>query len=146
MKTDKKLNIAKILMPYVLIMLGLNILLHAFIAFRGNQIDIESQLFLATIAVYYFYFNYFKENKNLSKVRFGKLVAHFIGYLIVNLGYFIHAYILIALGNEAIKGGYTLINETWFGAVFGMATFWGIGLLIHSIASIASRGFEDIYS
>ncbi|MBP6880293.1 hypothetical protein KBC31_01540 [Candidatus Saccharibacteria bacterium] len=146
MKINKELNAAKLLLPYLFIMLGTNILLHIFIAVRGNNIDIESQLFLAIIAIYYIYFNQIKANKPLSKIRFGKLVGHFIGYLIVNLGYFIHAYVLLISDSDAIKfgGGRIALNPGWFGVLFGMATFWGIGLLIHTIASVASRGYEDL--
>jgi hypothetical protein len=37
---------------------------------------------------------------------------------------------------------YLPVDPGWFGATFAMAGFWGIGLTVHAIASIAQRGFE----
>lgn len=132
------------LLQYTTVMIALSTLLQIFIAVRGNHIDFLSQLFLAVIAVYYFWYHYTTKNQ-LSKIRFGRLVAHLIGFLVVNLSYHIHALILFVTSNPAIKGsdGFT-IDPSWFGVLFGMFSFWGIGLLIHLLASIANRGFEEL--
>jgi hypothetical protein len=134
----------KSLLQYALVLVILSTLLQIFIAIRGNHIDFLSQLFLVVIAVYYFWYHYATKNQ-LSKLRFGRLVAHLIGFLVINLSYHIHALILFVTSNPAIKGteGFT-IDPAWFGVLFGMFSFWGVGLLIHLVASVVNRGFEEL--
>lgn len=119
-------------------------LLQIFIAIRGNHIDLVSQLLLACVALYYAWYHITAKNL-LCRVRFGRLVAHLTGFLIVNLSYHAHAFILYVSNNPAIRGTADFsIDSGWFGVLFGMTTFWGIGLLIHTIASIANRGYEEL--
>ncbi|MDQ5886372.1 MAG: hypothetical protein QG623_422 [Patescibacteria group bacterium] len=132
------------LLRYTGLMVLFSTILQIIIALRGNQIDFISQLLLALIAVYYFWYHYTTKDQ-LSKLRFGRLVAHLIGFLVVNLSYHIHAFVLFVTSNPAIKGtdGFS-IDPSWFGVLFGMFCFWGIGLLIHLVASVANRGFEEL--
>ncbi len=132
------------LLKYTGLMILFSTLLQIVIALRGNHIDFVSQLLLAVIAVYYFWYHYTSKDQ-LSKLRFGRLVAHLVGFLVVNLSYHIHAFVLFVTSNPAIKGtdGFS-IDPSWFGVLFGMFSFWGIGLLIHLVASIANRGFEEL--
>lgn len=132
------------LLKYTGLMILFSTLLQIVIALRGNHIDFVSQLLLAVIAVYYFWYHYTTKDQ-LSKLRFGRLVAHLVGFLVVNLSYHIHAFVLFVTSNPAIKGtdGFS-IDPSWFGVLFGMFSFWGIGLLIHLVASIANRGFEEL--
>lgn len=117
--------------------------LQIFIALRGSHIDTPSTLLLGATAVYYFWYQSAKSSL-LCKIRYGKLVAHLAGFLIVNLSYHVHAFVLMVTDNAAIVGhDYLPINADWFGVLFGMTTFWGVGLFIHLIASVANRGFED---
>ena len=126
------------------IMFALCLVLQAIIAVRGSRIDLVSQLLLGVVALYYAWYHYTSQDL-LSRMRFGRLVAHVVGFLIVNLSYHLHAFFLFLSGNTAINGTSDFgIDPSWFGALFGMVTFWGIGLLIHLIASIASRGFEEL--
>lgn len=72
-------------------------------------------------------------------------MAHLCGFLTVNLGFHLHAALLIVTNNAAIRGGANFpIDEQWFGVLFGMFVIWGLGPLIHLAASIESRGFEDL--
>jgi hypothetical protein len=131
------------LTKHFFIMLASTALLHLVIVFRNNKLDLTSQIMLGAIALYYFWYNYSSREK-LIRLRFGRLVAHVIGFLIINLSYHLHAFILFITNSESIKGNSEFgINSNWFGALFGMTTFWGIGLLIHLIASIMNRGFEE---
>ena len=111
--------IKKILLPYAGIMVILCIFAQVVIALRGSSIDFIAGLALMPAFIYYLYFNVMFKNR-LSKVRFGALVAHVVGFLIVNL------------------------SPSWFGVLFGMFVFWGLGLLIHLIASISLNGFEEL--
>ncbi len=133
----------KSLLTYFSVILLSGVALQVLIATRGSNIDLIAGLGTAAIAVYYFWYNY-SANKLLSKVRFTQLVAHLVGFVIINLSYHIHAFILFVNNNEAIKGTSDFsINEGWFGVLFGMTCFWGIGLLIHAFGSILNRGFEN---
>ncbi len=132
------------LLRHTAVMLISCIALQIVITIRGNHIDLVSQLLLVCIALYYAWYN-ITAKALLSRVRFGRLVAHLIGFLIVNLSFHAHAFILFVSSNPAISGTKEFsIDPGWFGVLFGMTTFWGIGLLIHMVASIASRGFEEL--
>lgn len=134
----------KILLKHFAIMLVLCIVLQVIIAARGSRIDVADQLLLAGIALYYAYSLYVTKDQ-LRLLRFGRLIAHVIGFLTVNLSYHIHAFVLFITDNPAIKGAEGLnIDQSWFGVLFGMTTFWGLGLLIHLVASISNRGFEEL--
>ncbi len=136
MKNDT-LAVNRILLPYMGIMAGMCLVVQILTAIRGSHIDLISGLFLVPVAVYYAYFQYASKGK-LSKVRFGRLVAHVIGFLIVNLSYHIHAAILLLMGKEELLGA------DWGGVLVAMLIFWGLGLLMHMTASVAMRGYEEL--
>ena len=47
--------------------------------------------------------------------------------------------------SAAIRGDeHFWIDTGWFGVLFAMSMFWGLGLAVHTIASIANRGFEEL--
>lgn len=134
----------KSLLQHTFVMLVSCVILQIVIALRGNHIDLVSQMLLVAVALYYAWYHITAKDL-LSRVRFGRLVAHLIGFLIVNLSYHAHAFVLFVTNNPAIRGTKDFaIDSGWFGVLFGMTTFWGIGLLIHMIASIANRGFEEL--
>lgn len=134
----------KSLTSHFIVMSGLCALLQIIIAVRDSKIDLVAYLLLIVVALYYAYYNYTSRH-TLRKLRFGRLVSHLVGFLIVNLSYHIHAYILFVTHNPAIEGNENFaINPEWFGVLFGMMSFWGIGLFIHLIASISRRGFEEV--
>lgn len=141
---DEAQKAKKSLLQHTFVMVVSCIILQIIISIRGNRIDLISNLLLACVALYYAWYHVTAKNL-LSRVRFGRLVAHLIGFLAVNLSYHFHAFILFISNNSAIHGTNNFaIDPVWFGVLFGMTTFWGIGLLIHMIASIANRGFEEL--
>lgn len=141
---DQAQKASKSLLAHTGIMFVSCAVLQITIALRGNKIDLISQLLLVGVALYYAWYHIVSKDQ-LSKLRFGRLVAHLVGFLIVNLSYHAHAFILFVTDNPAIKGTDSFpINSGWFGVLFGMMTFWGLGLLIHTIASISNRGFEEL--
>lgn len=141
---DEAQKAKKSLLQHTFVMVVSCIVLQVIISIRGNRIDLISNLLLACVALYYLWYHATAKNL-LSRVRFGRLVAHLIGFLAVNLSYHFHAFILFISNNPAIRGTNDFaIDPGWFGVLFGMTTFWGIGLLIHMIASIANRGFEEL--
>jgi hypothetical protein len=113
------------------------LLVQALIAVRGSQIDLIAGLLLLTVAAYYSYF-LFSTRTALRRIRFGQLVAHAAGFVIVNISYHIHAGLLLLLGKR------DLLDENWAGVLIGMFVFWGIGLLVHLVASVAMRGYENV--
>lgn len=135
----------KMMLTYTGVLLALNILVQLIIVMRDNKIDVVSTLVLGVVYVYYLYFSYLNPNtKNtLNQLRFGRLIAHVVTFVIVNVSYHLHAFILIIANSDSIRGNKDfLMDPGWFGPLFGMLTFWGIGLLMHIIGSIISRGFE----
>ena len=89
------------LLRYSAIMFVLCTLLQITIAVRGNHIDLVSQILVAVVALYYAWYNYSSRNL-LRRLRFGRLVSHLVGFLIVNVSYHLHAFILIVSNNSSI--------------------------------------------
>lgn len=143
LETEEMLNIRSLVLPFAVIMVGLVAAVHAVIVIDHNQVGLIEMLALAVVAVYYAFF-FITRRSRLRQIRFGMLVAHLTGYLVVNLSYLIHAFVLILNNSPAIRGDdQFLIDRGWFGVTFAMATAWGIGLLTHALSSIASRGWEE---
>lgn len=141
MKKSQSIN--QILLPYAGILTLLCVFAQIIVVLHGNEIDFISGLALVPAFLYYLYF-YITSKQKLSKIRFGRLVAHVVAFLIVNLSYHIHAAIL-SLGNTSnTQGPVVHLSEGWFGVLFGMTTIWGLGLLIHTVASIAQKGYEEL--
>lgn len=132
-----ELNINRILLPHLGILAGLCLLVQVLTAVRGSEIDLIAGLLLLAVAVYYFYFQY-SARTALRQVRFGQLVAHAAGLVIVNLSYHLHAGLLLVLGKR------DLLDENWAGLLIGMFVFWGLGFLVHLVASVAMRGYESL--
>lgn len=138
-----ELNARSLLLPYVLGLTALCALVQVVIVFDGNRIGVSAQLLTVAMALYYAAFMYTRRQR-LGQVRFARLVAHATTYAVVNTGFQLHAAILGFVGSDALRGrDYLPVDSGWFGPTFAMAGFWGIGLTIHAIASIAQRGFED---
>lgn len=143
---DFTLECRKSLLKYAGILVSACVALQIVIAVRGSQIDLVAGLLTGLIALYYAYYQYASLG-TLRYFRFGRLISHLVAFIAVNLSFHFHALVLFITDSTAIDGGSNFpIDEQWFGVLFGMATFWGIGALIHTIASIASRGFEDVPS
>ena len=139
--TPKPVN--KILLPYAAIMVVLSIFAQVVVVMRGNQIDAIAGLGLVPAFVYYLYFQ-ITSRASLSRIRFGLLVSHVTAFLIVNLSYHIPAAILTVQNINDTQGPDVALSAGWFGVLFAMFGMWGIGLLIHLIASIAMRGYEEV--
>lgn len=144
--SQTQLNASRVILPYLGTMVGLNILLQIGIVAIGNQINAAAALMTAVVALVYALYHWTRR-KPLAQIRFGRLVAHLCGFITVNLGFHMHAAVLMVTNNEAIRGDANFpIDDQWFGVLFGMFVIWGLGLLIHLTASIASRGFEDLHA
>lgn len=128
--------------PLLAVMVGLNLALHLVIAATGNRIGVLSGLLLAVIALAYAAY-LLTLGRALGRVRYGSLVAHVIVYVTVNVGFLLHATVLLALRAPAIQGdALSPIAPGWIGATYVMASVWGIGLLSHLMGAVMSRGFE----
>lgn len=131
------------LLPYAITLVLASIALQIVIVATGNRITVLSEVLLVIIALGYATY-LLTIGRRLSRVRYGLLTAHAISYAAINVGFLLHAYLLIALRAPAIAGdGSLAIDPMWFGATFAMAGFWGMGLLIHGIGAVLSRGFEQ---
>lgn len=108
----------------------------------GNRITVLTTLPLVVVALGYAIYLVIY-GRSLGRVRYGRLVAHALTYAIVNTGYLLHAYVPIASDSPAIQGdGHLALGAGWFGATFGMAGFWGLGLIAHGLAALHERGLE----
>lgn len=130
------------LLPYALSFLAANIAIQLVIVATGNRITLLSTVLLGAAALGYAIY-LLTIGRTLGRVRYARLVAHAFSYAVVNVGFGLHAYILFAAGSPAIQGdGYLPMDPRWFGATFGMASFWGIGLILHGLGALLDRGFE----
>lgn len=129
------------LLPFALTLLGANIVLHLLIVLAGNRITLLTTLPLLAIAVGFAVY-LLTRGRSLGRVRYGRFVAHALGYAIINVGYLLHAYVLVATGSPAIAGTGTPLDPAWLGATFAMAGIWGLGLILHGIGAVLDRGFE----
>jgi hypothetical protein len=137
------MNVRTLILPFALTLLGLVTAVQVVIVIDDNRVRLLSTLSLAVVAVFYACF-FAMRGSRLRQVRFGMLVAHATAYAIVNVSYLLHGAVLIMVNSPAIRGdSYFLLDPGWFGVTFGMATGWGIGLVIHALASIANRGWEE---
>ena len=126
--------------------MALNLALQVGIAISENQIDLTAFVLTAVVAVVYALYHWTRR-ATLAQIRFGGLVAHLCGFITVNLGFHIHAAVLILVNDPAIRGTADFtINDQWFGVIFGMFIIWGLGLLTHLAASISARGYEDLHA
>ncbi len=138
-----ELNARTLLLPYLLGLVGLCALVQLYIVLDGNHISLGSELLTGGVALYFAGFLWMRREP-LGQIRFARLVAHAATYATVITSYQLHAAILAMTGSSALQGqGYLPIDDGWFGATLAMAGFWGLGLTMHAIASIAQRGFES---
>ena len=144
--SETQLNARREILPYLATMVVLNAVLQIGIALAGNRIGTTAYVLTAAVAVVYGLYQWTRRVP-LSQIRFGRLVAHLCGFLTVNLGFHVHAAVLIVTNSATIRGDADFpIDDQWFGVLFGMFVIWGVGLLVHLAASIASRGFEDLHA
>ncbi len=133
----EQLKVNQILLPYMGILLVMCVALQVIIALRGHKIDHVAGLLTAVVALYYAY-SQIVTNPRLNKIRFGRLIHHIVAFVIVNISFHIHA------GYLLVSGQRELINEGWYGVLFAMFIFWGLGFLTHMTASVAQRGYEEL--
>lgn len=130
------------LFPYALSLLAASAVVQLLIVLGGHRITVLTTLPLLAIAIAYAVYLVIY-GRSLGRVRYGRLAAHALTYAIVNTGYLLHAYVLIASASPAIQGdGHLALDAGWLGATLGMAGFWGIGLIAHGLAALHERGFE----
>lgn len=140
--TTSGLNANRLLTPYLVTLTVLMLANQVIIALAGNRITVWTTLPLVGVAGYYLWFTVVRRHR-LRMVRFAPLVAHAGTFAIVNTAYHLHFFVLAVLLSPAIRGDAAFpLDDRWFGVTFGMATFWGVGLVIHTIAAAAQRGYE----
>ncbi|WGW13014.1 2TM domain-containing protein [Saxibacter everestensis] len=111
---------------------------HAVIAFADDgRITVRSTLLLAVVACFIAGF-YLVRRPAIRQRRYAYYFLHVMAFLLVNGSYWLHAGIL------SLDGRADVVAATWSGALYAMATFWGIGLLIHTLGAFLSKGFEDV--
>ena len=141
---SQRLNASRLLLPFSLGLIGACLAVHLVILARGNKIDLVASLLVGAIAVFYAWYSYVGPGRQLRQVRFGALVAHAITYVVVTGSFQLHAAILAFNNSDALRGDENLpLDSGWLGPTFAMAGFWAIGFVMHAIASVAQRGYEN---
>lgn len=134
------LNSSSVLLPYYLGIIAGLVVIHAVIAFSGSAITVLSALLLAALALAAGIYLWMRRH-DIARIRFGSLVAHVALFVPVVASYSLHAAV-IGMRDPAGAAD-TLLGSPWFGAVFLTTGLWGLGLMLHLVASIAQRGWED---
>lgn len=126
------------LLRYALIMTGGLLIVHLYMAlFADNRVDIWSMLLLSLVALFAACFQW-AQRRALRQRAYAPYLVHVLTYLLVNGGYWLHAGLLVATGNG------DRIDTAWQGALFGMSLIWGFGLLLHTLGTLLSKGYEDV--
>ncbi len=129
------------LLPYALALLGANLVLHLVIVLGDNRLTVLTTLPLVAIALGAAIY-LATRGRGLGRVRYGRFVAHALLYATVNVGYLLHAWVLVMLGAPVLSGGPSAPGGAWAGAVLAMASCWGLGLVLHGLGAVLDRGFE----
>lgn len=130
------------LLPFLGVMVALNTVYQLAIALTGHQVGIGAALGLLVIALTMAVYQR-TAGRALGSLRFGRLVAHTLVYVTVNLGFHLHAAWLIATDDAGVEGASGIpVPADWVGPLVVMPTVWGIGLLLHALGSLLDRGFE----
>lgn len=107
----------------------------AFVA--GSRITVITGLLLLAVALYMVLF--MARNGTALRTRaYGTYFAHAVAYLIINGSFWFHAWILTLAGRNQ------LLEQGWAGPLISMSVLWGIGLLVHTIGAMLSKGYEDV--
>lgn len=94
-------------------------------------------LALAGVAVFVVVFLYLRRAA-MAQRRYGYYLLHVIAFLLVNGSFALHALVRYSAGStEAVTGG-------WRGVLFVMPLVWSVGLLVHTLGTLASRGYEHV--
>lgn len=131
-------SVLRLLFPYALTVLGIALATHIAIRFAPAHMltiltvgtALVGILMLALVIAY--------GRTALDRLRFGGAVAHAFTYAVLVGGNLLHLFLLLVF-----RIGDSRANlEEWFGPTIAMGALWGIGLIIHLLAVIGSRGFE----
>lgn len=110
---------------------------HVAIVLQDHKVTILAFLALAVVAIAY-YVQTYRFRIVFRRVRHGSFLAHLSGYVIVVGSFYLHAGYLLASNQR------DLIDANWYGLLFGMGLFWGLGLVTHAAGTFMTKGFEDV--
>ena len=107
----------------------------AFVA--GGRVTAGTALLLAAVALYMVVFTV-RNATALRQRAYGTYFAHAVAYLIINGGFWVHAWILMLVGRDE------MLQQGWSGPLVSMSVLWGAGLLVHTIGAMLSKGYEHV--
>jgi hypothetical protein len=113
------------------------LIVHGFILLAaGGRITLLAALLLAVIAVYVAAFAV--RNSTALRIRpYGLYFTHALAYLIVTGSFWLHAWLL------ALSGHRDTLDQGWSAFLVSMSALWGLGLVVHTIGAVLSKGYED---
>ena len=94
-------------------------------------------LALAGVGVFIAVFMYVRRAA-MTQRRYAYYFLHVIAFLMVNASFMLHAVLMYSSGRgDEIMG-------SWRGVVFERPLFWAIGLFLHTLGTILSKGYEHV--
>ena len=119
------------------LILGL-VLTHVVIAvISDGRMSTPGTLALAAIATFVAAFMYVRRAA-IAQRRYAQYFLHVIAYLTVNASFLLHALVMFSAGRA------DEIADSWRGVLFAMPLTWAIGLFLHTVGTVSSRGFEHV--
>ena len=128
----------KALIQYVVgLVIGMTIV-HGYTAIvAAGRITVVNALLLAGVAAYIVVFRV-RHATALRMRAYAGYFVHVLAYLIVNGSYWMYAGVL------TLTGQHEVLQQGWAGPLFAMSSRWGIGLAVHTIGAMLSRGYENV--
>lgn len=136
-------NLVK-LRDYFILLVTVNFLFQIYIAVIADGEPTKlSSLILIAIAGLSWVFNY-RAKKAVIKKAYLSYITHVATFLIVNLSFWIHALARYITTTSAEVDGQLIVSQDWAVYILHMPAIWGIGLLIHTVGTWKTKGFEDV--
>lgn len=139
-------NARTLLLPYALTLVVSMGIIQTVIALTGGQITLLAGILTAVVALGIAVWLW-RNQRRLTRVRFGKAIAHAIAFVTVTTSFNAHAVLRALILGAGPEGSETvshdLLATPWFGATLIMSAAWGLGLLIHLVGVVLGRGWED---
>lgn len=116
-------------------MVALVLIAHVALVLQDSVINATSALALVPAALLYAFF-ITRYKAAIAMRPYASYLLHVATYFIVTGSYWLHAFIL------SIDGNFDIATNGWSGVLYGMSLIWGIGLLLHTVGALLSRGYE----
>jgi hypothetical protein len=106
-------------------------------AVSDGHITTSGRLALAGVGVFMAVFMYVRRAA-MTQRRYAYYFLHVIAFVMVNASFMLHAVLMYSSGRgDEIMG-------SWQGVAFAMPLFWAVGLFLHTLGAMLSKGYEHV--